>query len=162
MRNENYTSFLVVTIFFVGLFFFLSFNKIPEQKGNSETSYVIKYVKIGGVTLQVELAETPEAHARGLSGRQSLDEDQGMLFVFSKGSPAAPGFWMKDMNFPIDIIWLAPVESGNKKDLEVVYIKKNAHPDFYPEIYRPDASARRIGYVLEVVAGFSERNDLKE
>ena len=110
----------------------------------------IKYVKIAGQIIKVDLASTPEAQMRGLSGRGELKENEGMLFIFD--SPGRRPFWMKDMNFAIDIIWLA-------EDLKVVYIKKDALPELYPEIYSAEENAR---YVLEVVAGFSEKNNLKE
>jgi uncharacterized membrane protein (UPF0127 family) len=58
---------------------------------------------------------------------------------------------MKDMNFPIDIIWIS-------EDLNIVYIKKDARPELFPESYRPETKAK---YVLEVVSGFSEKNNLK-
>ena len=72
-----------------------------------------------------------------------------MLFVFDK--PGQYPFWMKDMNFAIDIIWIG-------EDLRVVYIKKDARPELYPETYTPTENAK---YVLEVPAGFSEKNNLK-
>ena len=56
------------------------------------------------------------------------------------------------MNFPIDIIWIG-------EDMKVVYIKKNAQPISYPESYSPTIDAK---YVLEVVANFSDKNNLKE
>ena len=51
--------------------------------------------------IKVELAITPEARAQGLSGRPSLSENEGVLFVFDK--PDKYSFWMKNMNFPLDI-----------------------------------------------------------
>ena len=61
-------------------------------------------VRIDGATFMVELATTTMEQARGLSYRASLAEGSGMLFTFS---PGVQNFWMKDMNFPIDIIWIA-------------------------------------------------------
>ena len=109
----------------------------------------IKYVRIAGQNIKVELASTPVEKTKGLSGRSELQEGEGMLFVFS--APGRYPFWMKDMNFPIDIIWLS-------EDMEVVYIKKDARPELYPEIYGSDIDSK---YVLEVVAGFSEKYNLK-
>jgi uncharacterized membrane protein (UPF0127 family) len=57
-----------------------------------------------GTQVTAEVVSTPEDHAQGLSGRASLDEDEGMLFDFP--SAEIREFWMKDMLFPIDIIWL--------------------------------------------------------
>ena len=61
-------------------------------------------VTINGHAFSVELARTSIEQTRGLSGRTNLGADDGMLFLFSK--PGIQNFWMKDMNFPIDIIWI--------------------------------------------------------
>ena len=59
---------------------------------------------IAGKELKLNIASTPQARAKGLSGRATLERNQGMLFLFT--APGVYGFWMKDMKFPIDIIWL--------------------------------------------------------
>lgn len=110
----------------------------------------IKYIKIAGQNIKVDLALTPEAQALGLSARQGLAENEGMLFVFDKSGQYA--FWMKDMNFPLDIIWI-------DEDMKVVYIQKNALPESYPESFLPEKNAK---YVLEVYANFADKNNLKE
>lgn len=137
----------LVAIIFVILFLF----KISNKSSITD----IKYVSIGGQKIQVELAVTVAERTQGLSGRKSLDEGTGLLFIFEK-SGLYP-FWMKDMNFPIDIIWLAPSD-GDDQDLKIVYIKHNATPSSYPETFGPDKDAQ---YILEVVSGFSEKNNLK-
>ena len=109
----------------------------------------IKYIKIAGQNIKVELALTPEDRAQGLSDRSELLGNEGILFVFDY--PGKYPFWMKDMNFPIDIIWFS-------EDMKIVYIKKDARPELFPEIYVPDAEAK---YVLEIVSGFSEKNNLR-
>ena len=110
----------------------------------------IHYVKIAGQTVKVELALTMQAQAQGLSGRKILEENEGMLFVFKNSGRYS--FWMKDMNFPIDIIWL-------DETLHIVYIIKNAEPSSYPNTFTPNLEAK---YVLEVPTGFSKKNNLKE
>ena len=98
--------------------------------------------------LEVEIADTPDLQIQGLSGRQSLDEDKGMLFVYEK--PAVLGFWMKDMRFPIDIIWLGD-------DMRVLGIEARVSPDTYPTVFY---SPEPVRYVLEVNAGWAERNGI--
>lgn len=61
-------------------------------------------LKIGGIDISVDIARNAVERERGLSGRPSLEDGQGMLFVFPK--PGRYAFWMKDMRFPIDIVWL--------------------------------------------------------
>lgn len=61
-------------------------------------------VKVGQAEVVAEVASTPEQRERGLGGRTSLEQNQGMLFPFSEGN--APAFWMRGMLLPIDIIWI--------------------------------------------------------
>jgi len=102
-------------------------------------------VHIAGQDIKVDLALTEAQREQGLSGRQSLNENEGMLFVFD--SPGNYPFWMKDMNFPIDIIWLS-------EDGSVIYIKKNALPESYPEAYGPGTNDGEAKYVWKLIQDF--------
>jgi uncharacterized membrane protein (UPF0127 family) len=64
-------------------------------------------LNIDGASFNVEIASTMLEQTRGLSFRPSLGAQAGMLFVFGGGGVQT--FWMKDMNFPLDMIWI----SGN-------------------------------------------------
>ena len=62
-------------------------------------------VRIGGkATYSVDMAVTDAERQQGLSGREFMAQDAGMLFVFEGEQPRQ--FWMKDMRFPLDIIWI--------------------------------------------------------
>ena len=61
-------------------------------------------VSVGGAAFEVEIAFTPEGRTRGLSGRDSLADGAGMLFVFESG--AASSFWMREMRFALDFVWI--------------------------------------------------------
>lgn len=138
LNKKFIVSFLIVLAFFVFLFFLN--NKLPDN---------FKYLKISDVVLKVELANTFESQTLGLSGRKNLREKEGMLFVFDHLDKYA--FWMKDMNFPIDIIWL----DENKK---IIHIERDVRPESYPATFGPD---QRSLYVLEVVSGFADKYNLK-
>ena len=125
------------------------FSLINRESIGIPTSADIKYVRIAEQDIKVELALSKEAQTRGLSGRDGLAEGEGMLFVYSR--PGRYSFWMKDMKFPIDIIWIG-------EDMRVVYIKESAEPASYPDVFVSGADAK---YILEVNAGFSEKNSLK-
>lgn len=56
------------------------------------------------VRVGVEIVDTPALRTRGLSGRADLPDGQGMLFLFETAGVQA--FWMKDMRFEIDIVWI--------------------------------------------------------
>jgi uncharacterized membrane protein (UPF0127 family) len=117
-------------------------------------SSVEKRITVGGAKIFVEVADSPKKRAKGLSGRNTLAENEGMLFVFNE-KDTIPSFWMKGMLFPIDIVWIA--------DNQVVQIDSNVQPepdtpDAKLKHYRP---LRPVDYVLEVSAGFSSKNSIK-
>lgn len=92
-------------------------------------------------TLLVQLANTPTTRELGLSYRESIGDEEGMLFIFDK--PDIYAFWMKDMKFAIDMVWLS--ENG-----QVVHIQENATPESYPTVFSNKPKAQ---YVLELNAG---------
>jgi len=102
----------------------------------------------GDMSLKVEIVRTEAERERGLSGRESVSGDYGMLFVFS--SSDIYGFWMKDMMVPIDIFWLDP--QGH-----VVSIAKEVATSTYPNVFYPSAPVR---YVLETAAGFANLHNI--
>ncbi len=101
-------------------------------------------VTLKGEKFMVEVADTPAERMQGLSGKNGLGMNEGMLFVFDE--PGTHGFWMKDMKFPIDIIWI----SGD----EVIYVLRSLNPDSYPTIFSPPSP---VDKVLEVIAGTAIR-----
>lgn len=106
-------------------------------------------VFLGGQEVIVVVADTPALREQGLSGRKRLDTNEGLLFVFPESQQY--GFWMKDMRFPIDIIWF-------DRDRKIVDVWEHATPESYPKIFTPSASAQ---FVLEVPAGFFVEHYLK-
>lgn len=109
-----------------------------------------KEIHVDSHALWVEVADTDASREQGLSGRTQLPEGQGMLFVFD--TEDLWGFWMKDMRFPIDMLWA----DANGRITTVV---ENASPDSYPQIFYPTQLAK---YVLEVPAGYAARNGITE
>ncbi len=107
------------------------------------------YVEINGRKVEIELARTQAEQIKGLSGHKPLGKNQGMLFIFSELTPRS--FWMKNMLFPIDIIWI--------KDNTVIKISPNLPPegDSPQKTYQSDEPAN---YVLEVPAGWAEKNKI--
>lgn len=61
-------------------------------------------VLIGEAVYVVDLAVSAEERTQGLSGRPSLDVDRAMLFVYEEDGPRT--FWMPDMHFPLDMVWI--------------------------------------------------------
>jgi uncharacterized protein len=109
-------------------------------------------VSVGRNVFTVELATTTTEQMRGLSFRASLAKGSGMLFTFS---PGIQNFWMKDMNFPIDIIWIA---SG-----KVVGFAEHAAPQPGAPLWELTVytSPDGVDRVLEVNAGTVTQDDIK-
>lgn len=107
-------------------------------------------VKIGEAIFKVEIADTPALRSKGLSGRGFLDEGAGMFFIFP--TAGNHGFWMKDMKFPIDIIWI----KGDK----VVGMIIGAEPEEgnSPTIYDPPEPIDRV---LEINSGLTVKMGIK-
>ncbi len=95
------------------------------------------------------LADTPEKRTQGLSGKAFLPSNTSMLFKFDK--PDIHGIWMKDMNFPIDIIWL-------DKNKTIVNLISDADPSSYPHVFYPPKESL---YVIETRAGLIKDKGLK-
>lgn len=123
-------------------------NMLVTDPTETEITYQKKEVMLGGVSFSLEIADTPFLQERGLSYRAGLAPNTGMLFVFD--TPSLYYFWMKDMDFPIDIIWL----DQNKK---VVHIESNLSSSTYPESFGPEIPTQ---YVIELNAGESKRAGL--
>lgn len=99
-------------------------------------------LRVNGHTFSLEVASTAQEQSQGLGNRASLPDNEGMLFVFS-GVPQTECFWMKDMSFPLDIVWIAA-------DKQVVHIEQDVSPDTYPRSFCPSDPAQ---YVIELNAG---------
>lgn len=140
MKLKNKIIIFILAFSIISLIFIFYFEK----------EYSYKKIIIGDKTIFVEIADSQEKRTKGLSGRNSLPKNKGMLFLFDK--PDFYGFWMKGMNFPLDFIWI--------KDNEVIELTKNVKPEDFqpPNLLIPKD---RVNKVLEVNAGFIEEFNIK-
>ena len=102
--------------------------------------------------VNVEVVSTMEGMRRGLQGREALAENQGMLFAFDNDD--FQKFWMKDMKFAIDMIWI-----DNQRRIVSIASARPPCMQETCEVYSPSQKAR---YVLEVPAGFALAHQFKE
>ena len=124
--------------------------------GDGYASVILNTSK-GTTTYDVEVADTTDERTLGLMNRDSLDENKGMIFVYDK--EVVPAFWMKNMEFPLDMIFF-------DKNLKVVDFFQNVPPcatDVCPH-YIPSTGSQ---YILEVNSGTVnklnvQRGDLAE
>ena len=115
----------------------------PETIYPNTRSMVIRDIEV-----QASVAETWPERIEGLSNTPYLPEGVVKLFVFD--SAGFHSFWMKDMNYGIDILWVNEAS-------EIVHIEQEASPESYPAMFVPNEEAR---YVIETVAGFVEKHGL--
>ncbi len=144
-------------IFYLSAFFFLIFivsgavyyeNKI---KSNSLSSYgnTTTEIRLGGENFKVEIVSTPAKRELGLSGRPDLCRNCAMLFVFGRAGDYP--FWMKDMRFDLDIIWI----DGSS----IKYIKRDASAVLGTrEIINPGTMADKV---IEINSGLSDALGIK-
>ena len=112
-------------------------------------------VTIGGASFTVDLADTPEKRFQGLSGREILEEGTGMLFVFQEERQHT--FWMKDMRFPLDMIWI----TAECTIADIITDVPNPPPDQKNgalPTYSPSAPGT---FVLELNAGVAAASGLQ-
>lgn len=105
-----------------------------------------------GTQVITEVVSTPEDQAQGLSGREGLAENEGMLFDFP--SAEIREFWMKDMLFPIDIVWL---DNGVIVDLD-----RDVPAPAAGEAPVRLVPSDPVSQVLELPAGFVEAHHVVE
>lgn len=98
-------------------------------------------LQLSDTCYHLEYSRTPAELERGLGGRDSMPNNHGMLFIIPKASIAC--FWMKDMHYNLDMVWL---DSSRR----ITKIEPNLSPDSYPQSY---CSAKPTAYVLELNAG---------
>lgn len=131
---------LVVGILIIVFLRFRGINLIPDVNFGGPDGQVT----IEDNTFDVEVADEDHERIKGLSDRNSLGENNGMVFVFEEKGQY--GFWMRNVNFPLDIIYIS--------DNKIVDIIKNAPPQTEDSqglpVYEPREAAN---YVLEINGG---------
>lgn len=144
MLSKNLLIILFLLLIFFAAILLLAFRFLfgGFNKGSEDYN---KELILGGKVFHVEIASSTMDKITGLSGRDSLGGDEGMLFTYD--NPGSYGFWMKGMKFPIDIIWI----NGDK----IAGFAESAQPEpgkslWGLKIYYPPES---IDKVLEVNAG---------
>ena len=149
--NSKYISFVVVLLLMViAIGCESNVNGIDEIKDKHISGNVINQtpqVKIGDAIFEVELAINPAERAKGLSGRNILDKNNGMLFVFSEDS--ATQFWMYGMKFSLDIVWI----SNSCKIIDITYNAEHPENPNSSEGLVLYSSKLPSTYTLEINAG---------
>lgn len=146
--NKVFGLFFIFAIPLLGYFYFLEDGRdvplIPGFQGELKP-----LVSIGDVPVRVDVADNPSERQLGLSGRDNLPATEGLLFVFPESD--YHGIWMKDMRFPIDVIWI-------DEHFKVIDITRNLKPETFPRIFEPRVPAR---FIIETNSNFTASFGIK-
>jgi uncharacterized membrane protein (UPF0127 family) len=126
----------VVTL--LGFFLYTQYwDDVERSLFGDEPRYTIY---LGSKALEVTIADEHQERVQGLSGITNLGDFDGKLFIFDESGTHR--IWMKDMQIPLDILWI-------NENLEVIHIEEAVSPDTYPQAFTSKDDAR---FVLEVNA----------
>jgi uncharacterized protein len=117
----------------------------PAAKVGCQAYRVDKIAQVNQHRINLEVASSSTQLQKGLSGRNCISGDEGMLFVFNK--PGHYAFWMKDMKFPIDIVWISAAHQVVGQEIDVA---PSTYPDKFVNKDKP------ASYVLELQANRSK------
>ena len=146
--NLRKTVFISVNVFLCIIQPFISSQSFAEK-----IAYYHAIVTTSkGEKIPVEVADTLKKRSLGLGNRPYLKKGWGMLFVFEERKPHR--FWMKDMQFPLDIIWL-----DNHRIVHIIHNAKPASSDNEPDVM---TSPVPVNFVLESAAGRATKLRLKK
>ena len=126
------------------LLLLLGFAPLSCSKNSDLQTQVIR---INQWEVTVETADTLESQEKGLMGRESLDENRGMLFVYDRD--AKKSFWMKNTTIPLSIAYIAA--DGTIREIY----------DMEPLSTRTVDSKYSVRYALEVNQGAFDRHGIK-
>jgi uncharacterized protein len=138
----------ILTLFFLLIFLIGCDNSEPEQNDNTIS------LRLGNQIIQVEIADTQQKRVLGLSYRDTLAQDHGMLFIFPYESRKT--FWMRGCNFDID---LAYIESDGTIS-EIITMKKEPLDTPLNTLKEYPSQSTTVKYVLEMIGGWFEENNI--
>lgn len=149
--HEIIFSRLVLVIFLIMIFAIMGFAK--QGSINGVFNNQLKIILPNGKIVLAEVADTVEKRTKGLSGRDRLNNNSAMLFIFDKENYHS--FWTPNMNFALDIVWL-------DSDYRIVDVAKNVQPMSNEPLNKLPRYVNQIParYVLEFNAGFCEEYNL--
>jgi len=128
---------------------------IPESEWRRY--YPVTYsMRVGDAVVQASVADTLATRIQGLSDTPYLPD--GVVKLFAFGAPGAHSIWMKNMNYPLDIIWAA-------EDGTIVHIEEDVSPDTYDAVAPQNSQSFKSPvdswFVVEANAGFVDANEVE-
>lgn len=135
MKKAIFISIFTLSVVLVAILLVQkSLSSAYKETCSPRTSFDSEWLAVGDSIFTVSIANTPERRERGLSGTDSIPFG-GMLFVFP--SETVPQFWMKDMRYSLDLVWIN--DNGR-----VQSVSRSISPQTYPQTFSPDAPVRSV------------------
>lgn len=139
-------------VFRLVLGFVLAFGPLLSASADLKLVFEKKKIQLGKRVVTVEIADSPEKRSRGLMFRESLLNDNGMLFIFDEEAPLS--FWMKNTLIPLSIGYF----DRDRKLINVLEMEPAPVSELNPRTYR---SSRAAMYALEMTKGWFSRNKVE-
>ena len=149
LANPLITTILVVAAALITSIIVMAITRPPDFSDDSEVG-----VRIDQAKLRADVAVSSERLAKGLMGADRLSDDRGMLFVYRK--PTTPRIWMKDVRFPVDIVWISG-DTVTQVTADVPPAKPGVAAEDLP-LYSPDGP---VDKVLETAGGWAGRHSVQ-
>ncbi len=146
LPNRRHTSYLYLCICIALL-------AVSCASRQSTPNNLSKHIELGSSQLAVEVADTPQKQEQGLSGRVGLAPNSAMVFDFTHTTNKHPHFWMKDMRFDLDILW---VQNNQVVAINQYVPKPQSHANSLPTYF----TTKAIDYVVELPAGFCKEHNI--
>ena len=154
MKLKTKIAPVVVSVLFIIGIGYVIYSKVePRPAVYDNAPLQQKRILVGNTTYTVSVADTVDRREQGLSGTKNLAPQTGMLFLFE--TAGHHGFWMKDMQYAIDIVWVNVNTDGIGT---VVYIEPSVQPETYPKTY---TNVNIANAVIEVTAGEVAKQNIK-
>lgn len=149
-KTVTLITIIVALLAVAAIFIFQKYSTSPSPIIYSNTPAPTSHVTINGHSFSVEIADTDAKRTQGLSGHPPLAPDAGMIFIFD--SLGYYPFWMKDMLFPLDFVWI----NGNR----IVSLNQNIPAPSGKDIpiITPTSA---VDKVLEINAGTIQKDNIQ-
>jgi hypothetical protein len=148
MPSNDLYKYVLLLILFVTAFSLYSLSRriLSDKTYNQPAKKTVVFN--AGTKVIVDVADTDAKRAEGLSKRERLAEMEGMLFIYP--APGIYYFWMKDMNFDLDFVW---INNGTIVDITQNVSHNNRETLCFSKV--------AVNMILEVNAGFVKKNLIK-
>lgn len=139
------------SILIIALILGISLGVLTAMQNKKSVEQKVVFGQLNGKPIQLEVADSAAEQYQGLSDRETLCDNCGMIFLYPDPRPLT--FVMRRMNFPLDIVWI--------REGEIIGINYNLAPE-HTDPYVPYSSPDEADTVLELKAGGARMYNLEK